>query len=409
MKKEANYGLLAVGQVYKGYAELCRKLGVPVRQSGSGSQIAQFNEWARYFEFEEYKIEGRKRNGIIITKVYDTPLLSSMKNTKYADIIRSIILTMLYESDDGCIRWTTSQRLLGTGLINENYNKVQYLKKEEKRIFLKENHISLRTFSDFFDRNKNVFRGYFNTAYKFLEQDKIINPILTLYVVKFKDSAEHHFLEKDDALNANLDDIRSSLLKNKYKVRNEWMLSEPRKVEFFSDLNNALKEINYPISSDIEFVYQYNLIEAINKNEIPYKTELINIDEATKELNMKHVDEIIKQAKADSEDKNNFIAKEKYDEIIRIMKEDEDTYKSMNEEKFWKKYFEKDTDTEDFDLRYVLFDEDKLEEFLKRMRQIGIKSTKTIEEELMPNANKARPEYFEEIQKLVDKVIRLDE
>lgn len=366
---------------FKGYTDLCKHLGETAIQSRGNQYKAHLDEWARHFETEP--IEGSKK-GIRVTLIYEVPLLKPMKNSIYAEDIRAIVLGMLHESEDGCLRLTSKEELVGTGFINNMYKEIENAKPDVKASFIKDAGIRQRTLEYFFENNRNTFRGYFTRAYESLAKANLIYTAIKLYVVKFDNRAKHMYLDKDDEVDKLIRTVSAEHLMKRYKTTDARFIMSNEKLrdEFKSEV---VRQANIILEKEkkpkIEFYYEYTFIEAVDKNNIAKACEIVNVDQVVKEVNKRVAENLINQAKVEySKERNKEYAQE-YEDFLRLSVENEEEYDKLNEEHFWKIVFER-------------MDKEK-----------NTKYVKSIEEELMPMALMGTELFPIEVETLVNALI----
>lgn len=118
---------LKEGMILKNYKELCRVLDITPKKTGSNSYKSQFKEFERYFEYhkEGHKIIIDKLNEEVKGKMDDR---SKGNNTKYADDIEYLILTLLNKfkiSKHEKVGFSKNFLYSHCGLNNDNYKLVK--------------------------------------------------------------------------------------------------------------------------------------------------------------------------------------------------------------------------------------------------------------------------------------------
>lgn len=139
---------LTIGSSFT-YKELCELLNEPYKTSNS--KKAQLDDWSRYFKYEK---SGRSYT---ILDIYDEPLEKEDKypsNAIYIKYIRTILLSILANTDGNRIRIDQKSLYKMFGMINDNYSKIQKLSLDHKVEKLKEIHEWMTAYeiNDFYDR-----------------------------------------------------------------------------------------------------------------------------------------------------------------------------------------------------------------------------------------------------------------
>ncbi|PAD85060.1 hypothetical protein CHH57_01755 [Niallia circulans] len=171
-----NISKLQIGKEYKNYKVLCSELGEPIK-SGK-SKILQLEQFKNHFSYE------KKGNKFVISKVFDLPAQSNAKVKgrkldKHTDLVRSLILDELNNSDnDGHLFITANQLLKSVDMINTNYT---YAKRKLLR-FAKYIDMGLDEVQEFFTTSDSMLKRSIESALNSLQNESLIiwNSALTV-------------------------------------------------------------------------------------------------------------------------------------------------------------------------------------------------------------------------------------
>jgi hypothetical protein len=338
MNEEANYGILAVGQVYKGYSDLCKHLGVDDHKSGSGAKNAQLTEWARYFKFKKCEIEGRKRKGIIITKVYDKPLPIPLKRAVYANEIRELILTWLANSKDCKIIYSQKALHETLGFINKEYSQLAKKKKLAQMKYLHYFNIDYTTYKDFYTKYKDNMRDRISTVLNNLVNSRLIYTPNKIYAIKYTDYADHFYIEETDNRHEIIARCSQHVLQTEFGVTdfNRIRMSETKKKKYnkltVELINQVFKKLD---GREIEFFYMVTEIKGIDEAQIINACSIDDVKNTLKTLNEKVVENLISCAVEENAKEINKVHASKLAEIEHLKEEDYDSYYDLCEEFYW--------------------------------------------------------------------------
>lgn len=183
------------------YRELCGLLGENVIDSkNSHGKKSQLKRWQRFFEFV------KKGHSIIITKIYDTPIIKAenrggRKPFKYLDDLQDALVDYFYKAKIGdreipfSLEPTRIMEIIG--MINPNYhwgNKYR----DELSFYLK---MDKKIIDDFYTNSYGEFTKIIENAFNKLEEKEIFHWAKT-YSVIFRSTnnqfLEHKMLDKSE-------------------------------------------------------------------------------------------------------------------------------------------------------------------------------------------------------------------
>lgn len=330
--------LLSRKTEFKGYADLCRFLGEPIYKSQSHSQKSQFDEWARYFEREEFTNEGKRRKGIRVTNVYDFPLPKKIKRSIYAEDIRALILYWLSQSEDCRIVFSNKSKLETLGFVNKDYNRIQNLTLVAQSKYLSRNNINHATYIDFLTKNNNNFRDRLDVVYNNLIESGLIYTPNSIYAIKEREYGEHIYLSETDIRHEIITGITQLVLQKHFNVTDfKAIRLSKTKLKKFNKI--AVELINIAFNkidkSEIDFFYKVTEIKGINKEHIQSVCMIDDVKTTLISLNTKIAENIINSAIKENAVEINKRHSKKLAEIEQLKEEDYDAYYDLCEQVYW--------------------------------------------------------------------------
>jgi hypothetical protein len=277
---------LKEGDSFKSYAEMCRTIGVEVKE-GRTKKLQEEN-FKRFFEYEK---KGRE---IRIVKIYENPI-PKISERQYDKEIRKILLHMLIRNEETETFFFTRKKLYEyLGLCNKNL----YLISNEKAIMLPENkeikekidnisrdyHLTNRDIDIYTDFAKSRIYTLLTRNLNYLKKDFLINWYEKIIYVDIESGKHIEATEKE--ANIIKDIRRRALIKSGYN--SAYMLYKDKEAteQFLEDIGEELeKEIGasyaYP-ALRIDFTKEYIIDEYCKINDIEYEELELSMEEFSK-------------------------------------------------------------------------------------------------------------------------------
>ncbi|RBW69465.1 hypothetical protein [Bacillus taeanensis] len=312
---------LKEGQVFKNYKELCKELGVEIKNGKSKKY--QLVELSRYCN---YRKDGHKFN---IEEVYKNPLpkVENKRNAKYKNLIELLVLDLLAQCNDKSITISRSKLLriinmtnIYYGYCSENVPELSdYTKIREAIIY------------DFYNTSNSNFKStvetalkglrdrsviIYNTVTKVSKDNKTVNETATEEELEIILECENKVLEELGF--EKISEVRCSRYWKKFKKSVKEKLNERSNIDFYYiayDITISKKYIDKKLNNLADLV-----LEDAKREE--YKSEL-NADVCTnllKNAQKRHGANKDNKMKIHRE-KNDYVAK--IDKLINLLVNDE--------------------------------------------------------------------------------------
>lgn len=272
--KRENLEKLHIGDCYT-YKKLCTILDIPYR---SGNQMySQQEQFSLFFSYEKDKSK------FIITNIYDEPLEAEYdypSNTKYAHLIKVILLQYIAKKPGYRTYITSSQLWYQLGMINGYF--IKY-KKDRENIIKINPSMTKFEINDFYSRCGSKFSSIVASAFSSLQNQKLIDvdKVTRIEEICLEDNGNYNIVVHDAS-----DLEKKEVMRIERQVLNELGLSSIKQIGFHKDSAKYYERTAELFKEEFGWdnVYKafkiiYNkddVIEAISKEDLEYNKKILN-------------------------------------------------------------------------------------------------------------------------------------
>lgn len=288
--KKEDLKKLNIGECYT-YKKLCDLLDIPYYKGGNQKK-SQIDQFELFFSYEKTEKGGK----YIINSVYDEPLDFEYKypsNTKYANLIKIILLQYLSKKSGYKVYITSSQLWYQLGMINGYF--IRYKKNREE---IKKINPSMTSFeiNDFYTRCSSKFSSIIASAFSSLQNQKLIlvnkvSRIETTYVDRYG----VEFTETRDATEKE----EEVIMHVEHEVLKELGLSSIKQIGFHKDSPKYYEKTAKIFKEKYNWDNVYKAFKIIyNKNDVIEEISKEELYDNKKLLNGKIIDVIKENAES---------------------------------------------------------------------------------------------------------------